>query len=47
MVAAEMAPFAKEGGLGDAVGALAKALSSRGMDIRAVIPLYGRIDRKA
>ena len=47
MAAAEMAPFAKEGGLGDSVGALAKALASRGMDIRVIIPLYGRIDRDA
>lgn len=47
MVAAEMAPFAKEGGLGDAVGALAKVLSTRGHDVRVVMPLYGRIDRGA
>lgn len=47
MVAAEMAPFAREGGLGDAVGALSKALSGRGHDVRAVVPLYGKIDRGA
>jgi len=47
MVAAELAPFAKEGGLADAVGSLTKALSLRGHGIRAVIPLYGRIDRGA
>ena len=47
VVAAEMAPFAREGGLGDAVGALSKALASRGHEVRAVVPLYGRIDRNA
>lgn len=47
IASAEMAPFAKEGGLGDAVGALAKVLSTRGHDVRVVMPLYGRIDRNA
>ena len=39
-VASECAPFAKTGGLGDVLGALPKALASRGIDARVVIPLY-------
>jgi len=42
--AAEAAPFAKEGGLGDVVGALPKYLSRMGHDVRIVIPRYYRID---
>jgi starch synthase len=47
IASAEMAPFAKEGGMGDVVGALAKMLSTRRHDVRVVMPLYGRIDRGA
>jgi len=47
MVAAEMAPFAKVGGLGDAVYALSMALAAAGHDVRVVLPCYGSIDRKA
>lgn len=43
MVAAEMVPFAKTGGLADVVGALPKALHDQGHDIRVVMPRYGRI----
>jgi len=46
MVAAEAAPFAKEGGLGDVAGTLPRALSKRGHDVRVVIPRYYKIDRK-
>ncbi|MBI2355491.1 MAG: glycogen synthase [Deltaproteobacteria bacterium] len=44
--AAEAAPFAKEGGLGDVVGALPRYLARMGHDIRVVIPRYARIDRE-
>jgi len=41
MIASEVAPFAKTGGLGDVVGALSKELSHAGHDVRVVCPLYG------
>lgn len=40
MVAPESVPFIKVGGLADAVGALTRSLSSRGHDIRIVLPKY-------
>ena len=43
--ASEAAPFAKEGGLGDVVGALPKYLARMGHDVRVVIPLYDSINR--
>ena len=39
-VTSECAPFAKTGGLGEVIGALPKALRSRGLDVRIVMPLY-------
>jgi len=36
----EVTPFRKTGGLGDVAGALPKALKSRGVDVRLVMPLY-------
>ena len=43
VVAAEMVPFAKTGGLADVVGALPKALRGLGHDVRVAIPHYSRI----
>ena len=42
-IASEAAPFRKTGGLADVVGALPKALSERGIDVRIVMPLYSGI----
>jgi starch synthase len=44
VVASEVAPFMKTGGLGDVVGALPKALRQRGLDVRVVAPLYAGMD---
>ncbi len=43
-VAAEVAPFAKVGGLADVAGALPKVLTARGHDIRVIMPRYASID---
>lgn len=40
MAAAEAAPFARTGGLGDAVGALPRFLHRRGLDVALVLPGY-------
>jgi starch synthase len=44
LVASESVPFAKTGGLGDAVGGLAKALCARGHEAIVVLPGYSAID---
>lgn len=46
MLAAEVAPIAKVGGLGDVVGALPKILFHLGADIKLCLPFYGFIDAK-
>lgn len=43
-VAAEMAPIAKAGGLGDVVTALARAVLEEGHDVQVVLPKYDCID---
>ena len=40
MVAPEVVPFVKVGGLADVVGSLSKALGERGHDVRIVLPRY-------
>lgn len=46
MIASEMTPYAKAGGLGDVVSSLSKKLAEIGHDVRVVIPYYGSIERK-
>jgi starch synthase len=41
---AELAPFAKIGGVADVAAALSKELSKAGHDVRVVLPRYGQID---
>src|SRR5256885_15974986 len=44
ILAAEIVPFAKVGGLADVVGALPKSLQALGHDIRLAMPRYGQVD---
>lgn len=43
-ISAEVAPFAKTGGLGDIGGSLPKALKQMGHDVRVVMPAYKNIE---
>lgn len=43
---AEVAPFAKSGGLGDVAGSLPQALSECGMETRVIMPLYESVAEK-
>ena len=44
-VASEAVPFIKTGGLADVAGSLPKALKKKGIDVRVVMPKYGKIAR--
>ncbi len=47
IVGGEAVPFASTGGLGDVMGSLPDALARQGgLDVRAVLPLYGTIPEK-
>jgi starch synthase len=47
LIASEIAPFSKTGGLADVCGALTKYLHGAGHDLRVFTPLYSAIDRAA
>src|SRR5215471_18288459 len=43
MVCSEFAPYAKTGGLADAVTGLSIALAARGHDVRVLLPKYAHL----
>jgi len=42
----EAVPYAKTGGLADVAGALPKAISAHGHEVKLVLPLYSHVDRE-
>lgn len=47
MITSELSPYAKTGGLGEAVAALSSGLHARGHEVTVILPAYGAIDRGA
>lgn len=45
-VSAEVAPFAKAGGLADVASALPRALNALGVDVRVIMPKYRSVEGK-
>ena len=45
-IASEAVPFIKTGGLADVAGSLPKALKKQGVDVRVVMPKYGKISHE-
>lgn len=45
MIASELTPWVKVGGLGDVLGALPKALAARGHQVHIVCPFYGHMPK--
>lgn len=45
-IAAEVAPFAKTGGLGDVAAGLPRFLGRAGHDVRVFLPFYGQVARR-
>jgi len=46
IVATEVSPYAKSGGLGDVAGSLPKALQKEGVDVRVVFPKYKSVKKE-